>query len=1052
MSTVLLLAFFWLGSRYPALNEKAAMGGDVSISGLAFDILVEAPPDASIAVSVAANTVNWIYTNWKGMTFGVLFGACLLTALSLVRYRSFDNPFADSALGATIGAPLGVCVNCAAPIAQGLHSSGTRLETTLSALIASPTLNIIVVSISFALLPTYMATIKLVAMLAFILIAIPLLCRFVLARERAASGKPMQAKSVDQAGLGFFSKFAERFKIRPDDQETINTWPAALGWLLTSFGRNLWFLIWVTVPLMLLAGALGSVVISLVPVASILDVLETLQGPMLIILAMVAMTAFSLFLPVPIAFDVILASVLVTAGMPAKYVVPVLIGLGSFSIYSFLIIGRAISFKTSVVIIVSLAVVALASGVLASKIEKRLLVSSLEAELNILRIVPPPSKSIDSRVVKPVAPVSDLVSVVQPQSDVMHQGAGHVSVALTQLPGATSPNEPGNKVFTRLTGEQIGLNHGDLRNDLEAFEPYTYYWAIAAGDIHGDGWDDIVIANDAMQGGISVYANQEGRFALQSLSLGELDNHFVNAAALVDLNNDSRLDLFVSTYLAGAFVYWNDAGRFDASSRTRLPNGSAPMIGAPGFADLDGDGYLDIVAANWSVGTMTSLRNPHLPTSADRIIWNDKGKFTTTELQGIPGESLTSIITDINGDGAPDIVIGDDIAKSDKIYLNAGRRRFELLKKSEQLVPWLTYTTMSFDTGDFNNDQNVDFYAAQIARPATSSSQGRLVLREEICRQQTRNPGNVESCFRRERERVSAANKPVVRTERCDLIEHPPYRTSCAILGVIAAAVKDRNPALCARMPDNWPQAGEICRLTTAARVEAAGQIMSQQAYLGGHETRNVLLEKADNQSYKDTAVSKNVTSPGWSWNAKFADLDQDGWQDIYVATAEHFGSRYGPNAFYHNKSGRTFDEEAKRFGLSDLVPTTSYLLNDFDRDGDVDMIRAPGMAEPVVHRNDSPVGPALWISLRDELGNSFGVGARIQIQTSAPADSIQVRELKASGGFNSFDAPKVHFGLGKARAVSGVTVTWRDGAVTVFRGLVPGNSELVIRRKSASN
>lgn len=63
MASVILVACFWLGSRYPALNEKAAMGADVSISGLAFDILLEAPPDAGLVLSIAANTVNWIYTN-----------------------------------------------------------------------------------------------------------------------------------------------------------------------------------------------------------------------------------------------------------------------------------------------------------------------------------------------------------------------------------------------------------------------------------------------------------------------------------------------------------------------------------------------------------------------------------------------------------------------------------------------------------------------------------------------------------------------------------------------------------------------------------------------------------------------------------------------------------------------------------------------------------------------------------------------------------------------------------------------------------------------------
>ena len=150
--------FFWLGSRYPALNEKAAMGGDSPLSGLSFDIALEIFPNSGLWWEILANTVNWIYTNIKGMSFGVLFGAGALTLLSLIKKRAFKSSFANSALGVVIGAPLGVCVNCAAPIALGLHAGRMRLETTLSALVASPTLNIIVVTMSFALLPCLLYT------------------------------------------------------------------------------------------------------------------------------------------------------------------------------------------------------------------------------------------------------------------------------------------------------------------------------------------------------------------------------------------------------------------------------------------------------------------------------------------------------------------------------------------------------------------------------------------------------------------------------------------------------------------------------------------------------------------------------------------------------------------------------------------------------------------------------------------------------------------------------------------------------------------------------
>ena len=87
--------------------------------------------------SGVSSTVNWIDTNKQGMTFGLLLAACVMTLLSLIKRRSFENVFANSALGALIGAPLGVCVNCVVPIARGMHSAGTRLETTLATMLAA---------------------------------------------------------------------------------------------------------------------------------------------------------------------------------------------------------------------------------------------------------------------------------------------------------------------------------------------------------------------------------------------------------------------------------------------------------------------------------------------------------------------------------------------------------------------------------------------------------------------------------------------------------------------------------------------------------------------------------------------------------------------------------------------------------------------------------------------------------------------------------------------------------------------------------------------------
>ena len=151
-----LALYFWIGSRYPALNQKAAMGAETPITGLAFSTIVKASPDAGLPTRIAYATINWMYTNRQGMTFGILFGALVLSLLALVPQRGFRSRFANSVMGMVIGAPLGVCANCAAPIGKGIHAAGGRAETMLAAMVSSPTLNIVVITMVLSMFPLYM--------------------------------------------------------------------------------------------------------------------------------------------------------------------------------------------------------------------------------------------------------------------------------------------------------------------------------------------------------------------------------------------------------------------------------------------------------------------------------------------------------------------------------------------------------------------------------------------------------------------------------------------------------------------------------------------------------------------------------------------------------------------------------------------------------------------------------------------------------------------------------------------------------------------------------
>ena len=153
--SVALAINFWAGSRIPSLSDKASLGGALILEDpLGFEAAYPIDPNDPVLEKVLFTTVNWVLTNRQGMTFGILIAAAFMTILMLLSRRNLSSHYGNTLLGLFIGVPLGVCVNCAAPIARGLHESGSRLETTLVTMISSPTLNIIVLTMLFSLIST----------------------------------------------------------------------------------------------------------------------------------------------------------------------------------------------------------------------------------------------------------------------------------------------------------------------------------------------------------------------------------------------------------------------------------------------------------------------------------------------------------------------------------------------------------------------------------------------------------------------------------------------------------------------------------------------------------------------------------------------------------------------------------------------------------------------------------------------------------------------------------------------------------------------------------
>src|SRR5271169_479918 len=157
-----MASYFWIDSRYPALIKKLHVGKSIRVTGaISFDALLPVNPSMPVVVRVGRTTVNWMWTNRIGMTFGVCFGAAMLTLLPLLPRRRFHSAAGNTLFGAVLGTPLGVCANCVAPIGQGLADAGASTHTVLATMISSPLLNVVVLAMAFSLFPLPIALTRL---------------------------------------------------------------------------------------------------------------------------------------------------------------------------------------------------------------------------------------------------------------------------------------------------------------------------------------------------------------------------------------------------------------------------------------------------------------------------------------------------------------------------------------------------------------------------------------------------------------------------------------------------------------------------------------------------------------------------------------------------------------------------------------------------------------------------------------------------------------------------------------------------------------------------
>lgn len=273
--------------------------------------------------------------------------------------------------------------------------------------------------------------------------------------------------------------------------------------------------------------------------------------------------------------------------------------------------------------------------------------------------------------------------------------------------------------FNEITKESGLLEH-DLPDNwfLPTEQVQTMHSQIAVEDFDRDGDLDIAVAT--LNGRPYLLCYEEGKFIDRGSEMGlkewePMGPERTSLAGWLDFDNDGYPDLVLGKYLYKNFggLRFKDVTEESGFSAGYQPHGMT-------VADYDCDGLLDIYVS-YGLGYNQQLDKAGWVGDESggtaNILWKNigKGKFKdVTESANASGGAKTTFTSSwffYDDDHYPDLYIANDFTKN-VVLRNKGNGTFEDI--SAQTVAADFATSMGVDTGDVNNDGQVDIYVANM--------------------------------------------------------------------------------------------------------------------------------------------------------------------------------------------------------------------------------------------------------------------------------------------------------------------------------------------------
>lgn len=159
-----------------------------------------------------------------------------------------------------------------------------------------------------------------------------------------------------------------------------------------------------------------------------------------------------------------------------------------------------------------------------------------------------------------------------------------------------------------------------------------------------------------------------------------------------------------------------------------------------------------------------------------------------------------------------------------------------------------------------------------------------------------------------------------------------------------------------------------------------------------------------------------------------FFDYDNDGYLDLYVCNV------VANNRLYRHEGAWPAEDVSEALGVSLGGDSYTVATADIDDDGDVDLI-IQNSDEPLRLYVNQENGRRSWVKF-DVLGQGparYAIGAIVKVRT---AGTWRMREVIAGSNFMAQNELPVHFGLGDAKGVDEIRITWPGGDTRTLHDL----------------